>query len=192
MSRSPQNRPSQRPDRQMSILQVFRAAARAGDARDAAPSERRADDDRIISVRRRQTRDGSDPISMQADLALDIANLMNTIRLDALIDLSDAPLVQKSIVNYGFRDMSSLTQSQETTARIAASIRESLIRHEPRLIAETLEVRVADRNTMTDQRIFFDITAEMRASPADLPMDFVAEVDLGAGKLRMTGGRAEP
>ncbi|MFV0299829.1 MAG: type VI secretion system baseplate subunit TssE [Paracoccus sp. (in: a-proteobacteria)] len=187
MSRSPQKRP----DRQMSILQVFRAAARAGDARDAAPSERRADDDRIISVRRRQSRDGSDPIAMQADLAIDIASLMNTIRLDALVDLSDTPLVQKSIVNYGFRDMSSLTQSNETTARIAASIRESLVRHEPRLIPETLDVRVSERNAMTDQRIFFDITAEMRASPADLPMDFVAEVDLGAGKLRMTGGRAE-
>ncbi|AUH64911.1 type VI secretion system baseplate subunit TssE [Paracoccus zhejiangensis] len=187
MSRSPQKRP----DRQMSILQVFRAAARAGDARDAAPSERRADDDRIISVRRRQSRDGSDPVSMQSDLAIDIASLMNTIRLDALVDLSDAPLVQKSIINYGFRDMSSLTRSQETTARIAASIRESLVRHEPRLIAETLEVRVSERSAKTDQRIFFDITAEMRASPADLPMDFVAEVDLGAGKLRMTGGRPE-
>lgn len=187
MSRSPKTRP----DRQMSILQVFRAAARAGDARDAAPSERRSDDDRIISVRRRQTRDGSDPIAMQADLATDIASLMNTIRLDATMDLSDAPLVQKSIVNYGFRDMSSLTRNQETTARIAESIRETLIRHEPRLIAETLEVRVSEQAERTDQRVFFDITAEMRASPADLPMDFVAEVDLGAGKLRMSGRRAE-
>lgn len=188
MSRSPQKRP----DRQMSILQVFRAAARAGDARDAAPSERRADDDRIISVRRRQSRDGTDPISMQADLAADIASLMNTIRLDALIDLSDAPLVEKSVVNYGFRDMSSLTQNQETNSRIAASIRDTLIRHEPRLIAATLEVRVSERKSGgADQRIFFDISAEMRASPTDLPMDFVAEVDLGAGKLRMTGGKAD-
>lgn len=188
MTRSPR---SSKPDRQMSMMQIFRASARAGDARDAAPSERRVDDDRMISVRRRQSRDGSDPISMQADLAADIASLMNTIRLDAQIDLSDTPLVERSVVNYGFRDMSSLTRSQETTARIAASIRETLIRHEPRLIAETLEVRISERNQMSDQRIFFDITAEMRASPADLPMDFVAEVDLGAGKLRMTGGRAD-
>lgn len=187
MTRSPQRRP----DRQMSILQVFRAAARAGDARDAAPAERRIDDDRIISVRRRQSRDGSDPVSMRADLAADVASLMNTIRLDSLLDLSDTPLVEKSVINYGFRDMSSLTQSQETTSRIAASIRESMIRHEPRLIPETLEVRVSDGTGKTDQRIYFDIIAEMRASPVDLPMDFVAEVDLGAGKLRMTGRRVE-
>ncbi|TRW99587.1 type VI secretion system baseplate subunit TssE [Paracoccus sp. M683] len=187
MTRSPRTRP----DRQMSIMQIFRASARAGDARDAAPAERRLDDDRMISVRRRQSRDGSDPAAMQSDMAVDIASLMNTIRLDALIDLSDTPLVERSIVNFGFRDMSSLTRSQETSSRIAASIRESLIRHEPRLIAETLEVRISESAEMTDQRIFFDITAEMRASPADLPMDFVAEVDLGAGKLRMTGRRTE-
>ncbi|AUH32947.1 type VI secretion system baseplate subunit TssE [Paracoccus tegillarcae] len=187
MSRSPRTKP----DRQMSIMQIFRASARAGDARDAAPAERRVDEDRMISVRRRQSRDGTDPASLQADLAADLGSLMNTVRLDAMVPLTDAPLVERSIVNFGFRDMSSLTQSQETNSRIAASIRESLIRHEPRLIAETLEVRVSERDEMTDQRIFFDITAEMRASPADLPMDFVAEVDLGAGKLRMTGRRVE-
>lgn len=187
MTRSPRTKP----DRQMSIMQIFRASARAGDARDAAPSERRMDDDRMISVRRRQSREGTDPASLQADLAADLASLMNTVRLDALIDLSDTPRVERSVVNFGFRDMSSLTQNQETNSRIAASIRESLIRHEPRLIAETLDVRVSERNEITEQRIFFDITAEMRASPADLPMDFVAEVDLGAGKLRMTGRRVE-
>lgn len=187
MTRSPRTKP----DRQMSIMQIFRASARAGDARDAAPSERRMDDDRMISVRRRQSREGTDPASLQADLAADLASLMNTVRLDALIDLSDTPLVERSVVNFGFRDMSSLTQNQETNSRIAASIRKSLIRHEPRLIAETLDVRVSERNEITEQRIFFDITAEMRASPADLPMDFVAEVDLGAGKLRMTGRRVE-
>ncbi len=96
----------------MSMLQIFRAAARAGDARDATPGQRRDDDDRVISTRRRQSRDGTDPASMRADLAADLGSLMNTIRLDALVDLSDTPLVEKSVINYGFRDMSSLKVTQ--------------------------------------------------------------------------------
>lgn len=173
----------------MSIMQVFRAAASAGDARDAAPGQSRQDDDRVVSTRRRQSREGTDETSMRSDLALDLASLMNTVRLDAIVDLSDVPYVQRSINNYGFQDMSSLTRNDVTDTRIAQSIRDSLIRHEPRLNPASIEVRVADRGTSADQRIFFDITAEMIASPADIPMDFVAEVDLGAGKLRMTGRR---
>ncbi|MCQ0969174.1 type VI secretion system baseplate subunit TssE (plasmid) [Paracoccus sp. TK19116] len=169
----------------MSVLQIFRAAAAAGDARDAAPASQRQGDARMISARRRASREGSDEASLRRDLALDIASLLNTVRLDAAIDLGDAPYVERSVINYGFRDLSSLTRSNETARRIAEAIRETLIRHETRLNPRTIEVRATDRSSQSDQRLFFDIVAEMIASPADIPMDFVAEVDMGAGKLRM-------
>ena len=35
-------------------------------------------------------------------------------------------------------------------------------------------------------RVSFSVTAEMACSPLDLPMEFVAEVDVGSGKIQLT------
>lgn len=177
--------PNERPHtRVMSLMHVFRDAAAAGDARKSASSYREGD--RELSRRSRQFREGAGEHALRENLSFDISSLMNTVRLDAAADLSDAPYVAKSVVNFGFADMSSLSRSHENTARMAESIRLSLMTHEPRLVPATIEVRVREDAESSDQRMSFDITAEMHASPADIPLDFVAEVDLGAGKLRMT------
>lgn len=178
------------PTRSMSLMHVFRSAVEQGDARKTDRSYREGDRD--IALRARHARDGTGEAALRANLAYDIANLMNTIRLDASADLADAPFVARSVINFGFADMSRASRSHEASLRIADSIRQSLITHEPRLVPGSIEVRIRDRNESSDQRLSFDISAEMRASPADIPLDFVAEVDLGAGKLRMTRLKAAP
>lgn len=172
------------PSRSMTLMHVFRDAARNGDARQGDRSYREGDRD--IALRARHAREGAGEAALRANLAQDIGNLMNTIRLDASADLADAPYVARSVINFGFADMSRVSRSHEASLRIADSIRQSLITHEPRLIPASIEVRIRDREESSDQRLSFDISAEMRANPADIPLDFVAEVDLGAGKLRMT------
>ncbi|MDO5603713.1 MAG: type VI secretion system baseplate subunit TssE [Paracoccus sp. (in: a-proteobacteria)] len=178
--------------RQMSLMQVFRAAARNRDARDPGRVDGGgthggdgALQDAEITRRSQQRRDGASETALRADLSQDVASLMNTIRLDATIDLADAPYVQKSVINYGFQDLSSLTRNQRMTGQIADSIRQTLIEHEPRLIAASIEVRMPGESDDTDHRLKFDISADMIATPADIPLDFVAEVDLGAGKIHM-------
>ena len=44
------------------------------------------------------------------------------------------------------------------------------------------------KTSLTDaaQRIAFDITAEMAARPVDVPLEFVAEIDTGAGKVALS------
>ena len=37
-----------------------------------------------------------------------------------------------------------------------------------------------------DQRIRFTVSAEMACKPLDVPIEFVAEVDVGSGKVRLT------
>ena len=36
------------------------------------------------------------------------------------------------------------------------------------------------------QRIRFTVTAEMSCKPLDIPIEFVAEVDIGSGKVQLT------
>lgn len=172
-----------RPTRQISLMHAFRLAAEQGDARKATAHIN--DGVRELSVQAQQRRHGTDEATLKRHLSIDLGNLMNTVRLDAVIPLDDAPFVAKSVINYGFRDLSSLTKSQETMTRIAAAIRQTLIDHEPRLIPASIDVMLDD-GEMPDQRIAFTVNAEIIASPSDLPLNFVAEVDIGAGKIRMS------
>ena len=130
-------------------------------------------------------RDGVDETTLKAHVQADLGALMNTIQLGAAIDLTDVPHVQRSILNYGFRDLSDITARDLNSSSVVASIRQSLLDHEPRIVPETLEVQVADGTGNTQHRLEISVTAELMSDPVDVPVAFEAEVDLGAGKLRM-------
>jgi type VI secretion system protein ImpF len=170
--------------RQVSLMHVFRASAENGDSQKELLKN--TSDDRALSLRRKQHRDGTDEATLRRHLSIDLANLMNTIRLDATSSLDDAEYVKKSIVNFGFSDMSSMSKSDNTNSKIIESIRRALITYEPRLIPESIEITVNGDHQTIDQRLSFEITAEMVANPIDIPLNFMAEVDLGAGKMKMT------
>jgi type VI secretion system protein ImpF len=170
-------------------MHVFRSAVERGDSKDGATSYR--DGDREITTRSKERREGTTEESLRRHLSNDLASLMNTISLDASVDLTDYPYIQKSIVNYGFGDLSTLSDKGFAAAEMARFIRETLIRHEPRLIPNTIEINVNKDLESVTQRLSFDIAADMVASPVDVPLDFVAEVDMGAGKIQMTKLRVQ-
>jgi type VI secretion system protein ImpF len=180
---------SPRDRKQVSLMHVFRAAVERGDSRDGRTTYR--DGDREISQRSKERREGTTEETLRRHLSLDMASLMNTISLDACVDLTDYPYIQKSIINYGFSDLSALSDKAFATGEMARFIRDTLIRHEPRLIPSSIEINVNRDAESVTQRLTFDISADMVASPVDVPLDFVAEVDLGAGKIQMTRLRVQ-
>ncbi len=171
--------------RQMSLTHVFRAAAEERSARVAA--SRPDSDGRQIGVLTQHRREGISPEELRRHLGVDLNCLMNTVRLDAAMPLDDAPFVQKSVVNFGFRDLSSISRSRHNELLIADAIRQTLLDHEPRLLPESIEVTVGAPDDSMVQRLIFDIQAEIRGYPADIPLGFTAEIDLGAGKMKMKG-----
>lgn len=167
----------------VSLLQIFRSAHAERDARiELSPQ---VEGETTITRRSRMRRDGVDESTLRAHVQADLSALMNTIQLGAAVDLGDAPHVERSILNYGFRDLSDITARELGSAEVVASIRRSLLNHEPRIVPETLEVRVADGSESTQHRLDIAVTAELMSDPVDVPFAFEAEVDLGAGKLRM-------
>jgi type VI secretion system protein ImpF len=176
---------AQRDRKQVSLMHVFRSAVERGDSKDGAAIYR--DGDREITTRR----EGTTEESLRRHLSNDLASLMNTINLDASVDLTDYPYIQKSIINYGFGDLSTLSDKGFAAAEMSRFIRDTLIRHEPRLIPSTIEINVNKDVESVSQRLTFDIAADMVASPVDVPLDFVAEVDMGAGKIQMTKLRVQ-
>lgn len=175
--------------KQVSLMHVFRAARTQKDA--TSEISKAADGSRTVTERSKERRMGTDEGTLRRHLTADLASLMNTINLDAAVDLSETPYVAKSVANFGFGDMSHATDTLFARQQISNLIRETLIQHEPRLIPESIEITVIVDDDDKDQRMSFDIAAEMVASPVDIPLSFVAEVDMGAGKLQMTQLRVQ-
>ncbi|WP_052500712.1 type VI secretion system baseplate subunit TssE [Jannaschia aquimarina] len=165
----------------MSLTHVFRDAAETGMARRDGSEPGKAGDLALSQDRRM----GVDEGALRRHLAADLDSLVNTIRLDAFEELDNYPRLMKSVLNYGFAELGRTGTAADAGTVIAKRIRESLITFEPRLIPESVDVQVSEGEGTLDQRLVFDVTAEIAADPADLPLDFVAEVDLGAGKMKM-------
>lgn len=174
---------------QLSLMHVFRAAHAN---RDAAKEENvLVDGDRELTQRSKERRAGTDEDTLRQHLSRDMASLMNTVNLDATVPLDDHPYLRKSVANFGFGDLSQMAGTVDGPEKIADLIRKTLLAFEPRLIADTLEVTASTENDIAGARMTFDISAEMAASPVDIPLNFVAEVDNGAGKIQMTKLRVQ-
>ncbi|WP_330647226.1 type VI secretion system baseplate subunit TssE [Thioclava sp. FTW29] len=168
----------------ISIFQVFRSAFEEHDARRANGPAQGGEVE--VTQRSKPRREGVSADQLRRHLKSDLDALLNTIRLDAAQDLDDAPYVADSILNYGFRDLSSVSLAELQRQDLVQSIRESLLRHEPRLLAESLHVRVVEPDGNARQRLSISVEAEMAGDPVDIPVDFDAEVDLGSGNMKMS------
>ncbi|MCX7561634.1 type VI secretion system baseplate subunit TssE [Sulfitobacter sp. F26204] len=163
----------------VSILQVFRNSYDAGDALGNTA-------DAQGGPRSLQRRDGLDEATLRKYLQIDLNALLNTVELGSAIDLTDVPHVAASIANYGFGDLSNVSAAEINSPGIKQAIRNSLVNHEPRLVRESIEIEVVEPEGDNRQRLSISVTAELMGDPIDIPLNFDAEVDMGAGKLKMS------
>lgn len=168
---------------QVSLMHVFREAAGKKDATNDGATYKEGE--REINQRTVQRRHGADQGSLKAHLHEDLANLMQTIRLDAALDLSAHKYVSKSVLNFGMDDMANMSSNSENRGHLERRLRDALINHEPRLIPETIEVSLREQDKDLSQKLAFDITADLAANPVDVPLEFLAEIDVGGGKVNL-------
>jgi len=168
-------------------MHVFRLCAETGASRHSALQASAAAEGKSAPPLVRLSREGVSPDELRRHLGIDLAGLMNTIRLDAVIDLADYPMVRESIINHGFLDLTAISRSRRAELAIADQIRQTLIEREPRLNPATLSVVLGTQDETRTEKLVYSIEAELRAYPADIPVGFTAEIDVGAGKMRMRG-----
>jgi type VI secretion system protein ImpF len=165
-------------------MYAFRDAFKQGDARKT--SDVRVDGERVISGRSSLRRNGAAEAVLRENLALDLVSLVNTIDLASVIDLEDLPYVGRSILNYGLDDIAHITSDETRVADIGRSLLTALLQHEPRLKPDSLHVERETGFDDVNQRIRLNVAAEMSSTPFDVPVEFVAEVDVGSGKVMLT------
>lgn len=169
---------------QIPLMFAFRDSFEAHDSKKRI--EERIDGERVLSGRVSLKRRGADELSLKHDLGLDLLALMNTIDLGSAIDLTGMDQVSSSVLNYGLYDISHLTSEEAGVDSIARDLAAALIQHEPRLNSETLNVERSADFDEVNQRIRFTVSCEMACKPLDVPIEFVAEIDVGSGKVQLT------
>lgn len=144
---------------------------------DNAPdSKTESRDVRVLSMRR-----------LRHAVLRDLGSLLNTGHLETTEDLEDYPQVRDSVLNYGMPDIAGLTVSGTDTAALERSVRETIKKFEPRILPDTLSVRIArDVTAMGRNSMVFTIEGQLWAEPTPTMLYLKTEVDLETGDVAVT------
>ena len=165
---------------QIPLMYAFRDAYEQRDA--TKRQDVRVDGERVVADRMLLRRRGTDEALLKRDLAVDLGALVDTINLASTADLEGLDYVKRSIVNYGLDDLTHIVIESSEVDSIATQLKSAILHHEPRLSPESLVVERAEDDEV-NQRVRFRVRAELLSKPLDIPIEFLAEVDVGAGKI---------
>ena len=114
----------------------------------------------------------------------DLSWLLNTENLASVLDLSEYPEAGNSTINYGVPSFSGRFLAMYDERQLAAHVRDSILRFEPRLLGESVQVHTKfDRHGHSQHLVSFQIEATLWAQPVPLQLLVKAEVDLETGEL---------
>jgi len=120
----------------------------------------------------------------------DLAWLLNTNNHETLIDIKAFPNVARSVINYGVREVAGEIATADRAEEIRKMMRQAIIRFEPRIDADTLDVTIRVEEKDNQSVIAYDIHADMWAQPLPLELYLRSEVNLATGQLKLERGRA--
>jgi len=166
------------------LMFAFRAAHEKRDAK-VALDLRDAHGERVIAPRRAPSRAPISEPALRREVSNDLADVLNTINLDAAIGLEDAPEVARSVLNFGFPDLAAMTIDESRLLTLSRDIEQALRTFEPRLDAQTLKVARDPYIDSDALMIKFFVKADLRAEPMNVAVEFFAEVELDTAKIKV-------
>lgn len=131
-------------------------------------------DKRILSVSK-----------LRDSLKRDLAWLMNAGNLSDVQDLSEYPLVEASVLNYGMPDLTGITASGADVTAIERRLRQAIQTYEPRIVKNSLRVNAVIGDEMTPNAIVFEIKCDMWSEPVPERLYLKTEIDLESGGVHI-------
>ena len=117
----------------------------------------------------------------------DLSWLLNAVQpLGALSERF--PAAADSVLNYGLPPLAGQLASRIDVSLLERGIREAIVRFEPRILADTLEVRAIefDNAMATHNIIEFEIRGFLWAQPVPLELLLRTQLDLEVGQVEIT------
>jgi type VI secretion system protein ImpF len=166
------------------LMYAFRAAHAKRDAK-AHHDIRDEAGDRIIAARRVTSRSPISESGLRREVMSDLVSLFNTTNLAAADDLSAAPAVRSSILNYGFPDLTWRTLDENSLDALSREIEVALTDFEPRLAPGSIRARRDTNVSEEELKLRFLIKADLLSRPINVNVEFAAEVELDSGKIKI-------
>ena len=124
---------------------------------------------------------------MRQSVLRDLAWLFNATRLESSTDLTPAPYVRRSVLNFGLPAMSGKVASSLDVTDLTRAIREAILAFEPRILPSTLEIKTLLEAGELDHHnvIGVEIHGQLWAQPVPLEFLVRTEFDLETGKVQV-------
>lgn len=143
--------------------------------------------ERVIAQRRAAPRAAITEPKLRREIAIDLDALVNTINLGSAIDLSGLEHVRRSILNHGFPDMTRLSIDEHRVDQIREDLAEVLAGYEPRLVRKSISVERDSGLDPAELKVRFLVRADLNCEPLNVPVQFVADLELDTGKIAIKG-----
>jgi type VI secretion system protein ImpF len=168
-----------------SLIYAFRAAHLAKDSRRGPQMREEMPGGASQRKSRTAQRQAINEASLRREVLHDLETLLNCVALESSVDLSDFPKVRKSILNYGFPDIARRTIDELEAEGLETEIEKILKTYEPRLNPQSLRV-ARDRNfDSSELKVRYLVRADLICKPLNVPMEYVAEVEVTTGKIQL-------
>jgi len=143
---------------------------------DAAPSEKaESREQRVISYRQ-----------LRLSVLRDLSWLLNTVAFETMSDLSSAPFVARSVINYGIPALSGANLSTLDGDKLERKIKQAIVDFEPRILASSLNVDIiTDKDQMSQKSLSFKIEGDLWAQPLPVHLFIRSDLDLETGEFNV-------
>jgi type VI secretion system protein ImpF len=166
------------------LMFAFRSAHAARDAK-KKPEPQSLGGARVAPGRGPAGRAPITEAQLRREVALDLESLMNTVAMESSDDLEPFEHVRKSIINFGFPDLAHRSIDEASVDDVKDELERVLINFEPRLDRSTINAS-RDLTVSTDElKVRFVVRAELRCEPINVPVEFVADVELDSGNIQI-------
>jgi type VI secretion system protein ImpF len=121
---------------------------------------------------------------LRAAVLRDLSWLLNAVQ--PMTGLADRyPVAVDSVLNYGLPSVSGQMASRVDIGDLERNIRDAMLRFEPRILADTLEVRAVEFDNVleTHNVIEFEIRGFLWAQPVPLELLLRTQLDLEIGQV---------
>lgn len=147
--------------------------------------------DRLTDLKPAEAKESSSQQSMSQKqfkeaVIRDLGWLLNSVALDVCLDLEKFPEVRRSVLNYGLPDMSGHTSSNVDVHVMESSIRKAIQQFEPRIIRNSLKVKVhSNPDEMSHNSLIFEIAGSVFGQPSPFQVVLKSELDLECGEFQL-------
>ena len=117
----------------------------------------------------------------------DLGWLLNAVQPLPAAQAAAFPQAARSVLNFGLPPLSGQLASRIDIGVLERAMREAMLRFEPRLLPEALQVRALEASSVLERHnvIEFEITGQMWAQPVPLEMLLRTALDLEAGQVEV-------